>query len=70
MIRVADIGNFATKDNLGNIFESRISSVGNILKNKYEMVLNDEIYYLGGGCYENELQRNKNYNKISRLWKF
>lgn len=57
MIRAADIGNFATKDNKGNIFESRVSSVGNILSNKYEMVLNDELYYLGEGSFDTEYRK-------------
>lgn len=57
MIRAADIGNFATKDNKGNIFESRVSSVGNILSNKYEMILNDELYYLGEGSFDTEYRK-------------
>lgn len=68
MIRVADIGNFATKDNLGNIFESRISSVGNILKNKYEMVLNDEIYYLGEGSFDTEYRKVKKESYLKLLF--
>lgn len=57
MIRAADIGNFATKDNKGNIFESRVSSVGNILSNKYEVILNDEVYYLGEGSFDTEYRK-------------
>lgn len=57
MIRAADIGNFATKDNKGNIFESRVSSVGNILSNKYEVILNDELYYLGEGSFDTEYRK-------------
>jgi len=68
MIRVADIGNFATKDNLGNIFESRISTIGNILKNKYEMVLNAETYYLGEGNFDTEYRKIKKETYIKLLF--
>lgn len=66
MIRAADIGNFATKDNKGNIFESRVSSVGNILSNKYEVILNDELYYLGEGSFDTEYRkiRKNSYLKL------
>lgn len=57
MIRATDIGNFATKDNIGNIFESRVSSVGNILSNKYEMILDGELYYLGEGSFDTEYRK-------------
>jgi plasmid segregation protein ParM len=68
MIRAADIGNFATKDNLGNIFESRVSSTGNILSNKYEMVLNDELYYLGEGSFDTEYRKIKKESYLKLLF--
>lgn len=61
MIKGVDIGSFATKDNLGNIFESKVSGVGNILGNKYEVVLNDEVYYIGEGTFDTE------YRKVNRV---
>ena len=57
MIRAIDIGNFATKDNRGNIFESRVSNIGNILGNKYEFKLNNEVYYLGEGSFDTEYRK-------------
>ncbi|MDB1923566.1 ParM/StbA family protein [Clostridium tertium] len=68
MIRAVDIGNFATKDNLGNIFESKVSSVGNILSNKYEIVLNDELYYLGEGSYDTEYRKIKKDSYLKLLF--
>lgn len=68
MIRAADIGNFATKDNLGNIFESRVSSTGNILSNKYEMVLNDKLYYLGEGSFDTEYRKIKKESYLKLLF--
>lgn len=68
MIRCADIGNFATKDNLGNIFESRISNVGNILNNKYEMTLNNEKYYLGEGSFDTEYRKVKKESYLKLLF--
>lgn len=68
MIRAADIGNFATKDNKGNIFESRVSSVGNILSNKYEMVLNNELYYLGEGSFDTEYRKIKKDSYLKLLF--
>lgn len=68
MIRAVDIGNFATKDNLGNIFESKVSRVGNILSNKYEIVLNDELYYLGEGSYDTEYRKIKKDSYLKLLF--
>ena len=68
MIRAVDIGNFATKDNLGNIFESKVSSVGNILSNKYDIVLNDELYYLGEGSYDTEYRKIKKDSYLKLLF--
>lgn len=68
MIRAVDIGNFATKDNLGNIFESKVSRGGNILSNKYEIVLNDELYYLGEGSYDTEYRKIKKDSYLKLLF--
>lgn len=68
MIRGIDIGNFATKDNLGNIFESRVSSIGNIISNKYEMILNDELYYLGEGGFDTEYRKIKKDSYLKLLF--
>lgn len=68
VIRGIDIGNFATKDNLGNSFESRVSSVGNIIGNKYEIVLNDELYYLGEGSFDTEYRKIKKETYLKLLF--
>ena len=68
MIRGIDIGNFATKDNLGNIFESRVSSIGNIISNKYEMILNDELYYLDEGGFDTEYRKIKKDSYLKLLF--
>lgn len=68
MIRGIDIGNFATKDNKGHIFESKVSSIGNIISNKYEMILNDELYYLGEGSFDTEYRKIKKDSYLKLLF--
>lgn len=68
MIRGIDIGNYATKDNRGNIFESRVSNVENILTNKYEVRLNNELYYLEEGSFDTEYRKVKKENYLKLLF--
>lgn len=64
MIKGIDIGNFATKDELGNNFESKVSLIPNVISNKYTLKLNDETYYLGEGEFDTEYRK---VNKQSYL---
>lgn len=52
MIKGIDIGNSLTKDELGYSFESRISSIGNILGNKYNFEFQDSYYVVGEGNFD------------------
>lgn len=64
MIKGVDVGNFATKDELGNNFESKISLVPNVIDNKYTLEINNEVYYLGEGEFDTEYRK---VNKRSYL---
>lgn len=57
MIKAIDVGNFATKDNLGNIFESKVSLIPGTLGDKYSLTFNGERYYLGKGDFDTEYRK-------------
>lgn len=57
MILGVDIGNYATKDNMGNKFESKVSNIPDVLGDKYEIELDGETYYLGRGEFDTEYRK-------------
>lgn len=68
MIIGVDIGSFATKSSKLITFNSRISSVGNILGNEYEFELNGETYYIEEGEHDTEYRKIKRENYLKLLF--
>lgn len=66
MILGIDIGNYATKDNFGNNFKSKVSCIPDTLGNKYCITLAGENYYLGTGEFDTEYRKinKKSYLKL------
>lgn len=68
MIKGIDVGNSITKDDLGNQFESRYSTVSNILGNTAKLTLNGETYYLEEGNYDTEYRKVSKENYLKMLF--
>lgn len=68
MIKGIDIGNFATKDNLGYSFESKVSFIPNSLGNKYTLELNGERFFLGEGEFDTEYRKVKKKSYLKLLY--
>lgn len=66
MIIGVDIGSFATKTSKMINFESRVSSIGNLVMNDYEFNLNGEKYFIEEGTNETEYRKvlRNNYMKL------
>lgn len=60
MILGIDVGSFATKRSDGFIFDSKVSTIEDILKNNPTLKTDDGMFYIGEGSY------NTNYRKIER----
>lgn len=59
MILGVDLGNYATKTSEGISFLSKVSKVGNILKNSIELQTDEGIYYIEEGEYDTEYRKVK-----------
>lgn len=68
MIKGIDIGNFATKDEKGYTFESKVSSIGNILGSAYNLELNGETYVVGEGNFDTEYRKVDKQSYIKLLY--
>lgn len=68
MIKGIDIGNFATKDEKGYTFESKVSSIGNILGSTYNLELNGESYVVGEGNFDTEYRKIEKQSYIKLLY--
>ena len=66
MIKVADIGNYTTKDNFMNIFESKVSNIPDMLTNR-KVILNGEEFYLKGN-FDTEYRKAYKENYIKLLY--
>lgn len=66
MIIGVDIGSFATKTSKMINFESKVSSIGNLVMNEYEFILNGEKYFIEEGTNETEYRKilRNNYMKL------
>lgn len=63
-----DLGSFATKTSKLIQFNSRVSSVGNILGNEYKFELNGETYYIEEGEHDTEYRKIKRDNYLKLLY--
>ena len=68
MILGIDIGNYATKTSKGNIFESKVARVGNILANDICLEMKGEICYLGEGSFDTEYRKAYKRNYLQLLY--
>lgn len=68
MILGVDIGSFATKTSKMIQFNSRVSSVGNILGDEYEFELYGEKYYIEQGEPDTEYRKIKRNNYLKLLF--
>lgn len=57
MILGVDLGNYATKTSEGISFLSKVSKVGNILKNSIELQIEEGIYYIEEGEFDTEYRK-------------
>lgn len=62
MIIGVDLGNYATKSSEGVSFLSKVSKVGNILKNSIELQIDKNIYYIEEGEFDTEYRKVQKQN--------
>lgn len=62
MILGVDLGNYATKTSEGVSFLSKVSKVGNILKNSIELQIDKNIYYIEEGEFDTEYRKVQKQN--------
>ena len=66
MILGVDIGNFATKDNLGNKFESKVSYIPNAMGDSKVFELDGETFFINKGEFDTTFRKieKENYFKL------
>lgn len=57
MILGVDLGNYATKTSEGISFLSKVSKIGNILKNSIELQTNEGVFYIEEGEFDTEYRK-------------
>lgn len=68
MILGIDVGNYATKTSNGIIFKSKVSNVGNILGEDFELNMDGQKIFVGTGRFETEFNKAIKQNYIQLLY--